>query len=145
MLHESRSLHQQHRQQRGYPCGHSGYDPSEHADEDPYLVALLTLDMVAVEQWAKKTGLPTPSGTTGVEKIAEDPAFSRYLNDRVAEVNRQLAHFATVKRFMVVKPDFTVENGLLTPTQKIRRRNIYATYQHETDELYRPATERTHV
>lgn len=114
-------------------------------DRKPYLVALLTLDMVAVEQWAKKTGLPTPSGTTGVEKIAEDPAFSRYLNDRVAEVNRQLAHFATVKRFMVVKPDFTVENGLLTPTQKIRRRNIYATYQHETDELYRPATERTHV
>ena len=114
-------------------------------DRKPYLVALLTLDMAAVEQWAKKTGLPTPSGATDVEKIAQDPSFSRYLNGRVAEVNRQLAHYAMVKRFIVVKPDFTVENGLLTPTQKIRRRDIYSTYQHEIDELYRPATESTHI
>ena len=115
-------------------------------DRKPYLVALLTLDMDAVEQWAKKNGLfPVTRGTSSdAEKIAESSAFAGYLNTCVVEVNRQLAHYETVKRFKVVKPDFTVENGLLTPTQKIRRREVYAAYQHEIEALYRVASDAVH-
>ena len=50
----------------------------------------------------------------------------------------------TARWFMVVKPDFTVGNGLLTPTQKIRRREIYAAYQHEIEALYRTGSDVNH-
>jgi long-chain acyl-CoA synthetase len=103
-------------------------------DRKPYLVAVLTLDMGAVQRWAIANGMTPAAG--GVDNIAESSAFARYLSDRVAEANRQLAHYETVKRFTVVKPDFTVENGLLTPTQKVRRRAIYAAYRQEIEALY---------
>jgi long-chain acyl-CoA synthetase len=110
-------------------------------DRKPYLVALMTLDMGAVQRWATKNSISPTTGSAA--KIAEDSAFARYLSDRVAEANRQLAHYETVKRFAVVKPDFTVENGLLTPTQKVRRRAIYAAYRQEIETLYRVTSDAT--
>jgi long-subunit acyl-CoA synthetase (AMP-forming) len=76
---------------------------------------------------------------------AMDPAFASYLSACVAGVNLQLAHYETVKRFSVVSRDFTVEDGLLTPTQKIRRRKIYAAYKPEIEKLYQVATDVAHV
>lgn len=116
-------------------------------DRKPYLVALLTLDMKAVEKWAKATGLSPAAGARSgaAETAAKDPAFASYLSACVAGVNLQLAHYETVKRFSVVSPDFTVENGLLTPTQKIRRREIYAAYKAEIEKLYQLATDVAHV
>jgi long-chain acyl-CoA synthetase len=112
-------------------------------DRKPYLVALLTLDAAAVEQWATRTGLSSVSGNAAgaAEQIAKGPEFVRYLEASVAEVNRHLAHYETVKRFTIVKPDFSVENGLLTPTQKIRRREIAARYHREVEQLYQPSGE----
>jgi long-chain acyl-CoA synthetase len=112
-------------------------------DRKPYLVALLTLDAAAVEQWAIRTGLSSASGpaSRAAEQIVEDRAFVSYLEASVVEVNRHLAHYETVKRYAIVKPDFSVENGLLTPTQKIRRREIAAQYHREIARLYQPTGE----
>jgi long-chain acyl-CoA synthetase len=110
-------------------------------DRKPYLVALLTLDMGTVRQWAIENGISPTAGD--VDKIAESSAFARYLSDRVAEINRQLAHYETVKRFLVVSPDFTVENGLLTPTQKVRRRAIFAAYRQQIEALYQVISDAT--
>jgi long-chain acyl-CoA synthetase len=112
-------------------------------DRKPYLVALLTLDPAATLQWAARTGLSPVSGPAPRDagQIAEDPLFLHYLEAGVAEVNRHLARYETVKRFSIVKPDFTVENGLLTPTQKIRRREIFAQHHQEIERLYQPSDE----
>jgi long-chain acyl-CoA synthetase len=110
-------------------------------DRKPYLVALLTLDMGAVRQWAMENA--ASSTADDAEKMAQSSAFARYLSDCVAEVNRQLAHYETVKRFSVVSPDFTVENGLLTPTQKVRRRAIYTAYRQEIEALYQVTSDVT--
>jgi long-chain acyl-CoA synthetase len=40
---------------------------------------------------------------------------------------------------MVIPDEFTIENGALTPTMKLRRRVIETRYRHEIDELYAQA------
>ena len=102
-----------------------------YGDRKPYLVALLTLDPAAVVAWSARHG-----GPTDADAAARSPAFSHHLNGAVAHINSELARFETVKQFAVLPEDFTVENGLLTPTQKLRRGPIYAHYQDTVERLY---------
>jgi long-chain acyl-CoA synthetase len=44
---------------------------------------------------------------------------------RIDELNQKLASFETIKKFMIVEDPLTVENGLLTPTLKVRRKKVY--------------------
>lgn len=104
-------------------------------DRKPYIVALLTLDEATARRWADERSIALRMD----RDIGSDPRLIAYLGERVAAVNKQLARFETVKRFAVVPGDFTVANGLLTPTQKVRRRQIAAAYHAEIERLYQPA------
>jgi long-chain acyl-CoA synthetase len=57
----------------------------------------------------------------------------------VEEVNHNLARFEKLKRVLVVPDEFTSDNGILTPTLKLRRRVIEDRYRAEIDELYAQA------
>ncbi|HEX8730776.1 MAG TPA: long-chain fatty acid--CoA ligase, partial [Ktedonobacterales bacterium] len=84
-----------------------------YGDRKPYLVALLTLDPTGALAWARRRGLSAASA----EAVAASPEFARHLDEAVARVNSQLARYETIKRYAVAPEDFTIENGLLTPTQ----------------------------
>jgi long-chain acyl-CoA synthetase len=56
----------------------------------------------------------------------------------VAAANAKLASYETVKYYAILPEDFTVENELLTPTLKIRRRQINRRYASLFEGLYRP-------
>lgn len=102
-----------------------------YGDRKPYLVALLTLNPEGLRTWAAQHGL---RGET--QPIAETDKYRAYLERKVAQTNARLASFETVKRYAVLPEDFTVENGLLTPTLKIRRRSIYQRYHERFEALY---------
>ena len=55
----------------------------------------------------------------------------------VEERNDELQSYAKVKKFAIVPEDFTVENGLLTPTLKVKRRVIPEKHRELLDGLYR--------
>ena len=67
------------------------------------------------------------------EKVPE-PA--EILAEHVRKVNEHLASFETIKNFLILPEDFTVENGLLTPTFKIKRKAVEDKYQQEIADLY---------
>jgi long-chain acyl-CoA synthetase len=54
----------------------------------------------------------------------------------VAEANEGIDHWATVKRFALVPDELTVEEGLLTPTLKVRRAKVQDVYADEIEALY---------
>lgn len=110
-----------------------------YGDRKPYLVALLTLDEEAVIAWGAENGVTA----TSADGIRDDPRFRTFLSARVAEANSQLASFETVKYYDVLPEDFTVENEMLTPSLKIRRRVIHARYRDQFESLYQPV--RTHA
>jgi long-chain acyl-CoA synthetase len=57
----------------------------------------------------------------------------------VEQSNQNLARFEKLKRVIVVPDEFSPENGILTPTLKLRRRVVEERYRQQIDELYAQA------
>ena len=58
------------------------------------------------------------------------------LAERIAHVNAQLASYETLKRYFVATTPLTLESGLLTPTLKVKRKQVYQTYRDAFAALY---------
>ncbi len=102
-----------------------------HADRRAFPSALITLDPESAIPWAKAQGLPTDMLTLAAhEKVREA------LDKHLAEVNKQLSPVEQVKRYRVLGEDFTIDNGMLTPTMKIKRKVIEERYAKDLDAFY---------
>lgn len=101
-------------------------------DRKPYLVALVTLELPNVIEWDRKRGHVERSAA----ELAADPEVNRLIADAVSGANRGLANYEQVRRFAVLAEDFTVDNGLLSPTLKLRRKAVTTHYAAQIEELY---------
>jgi long-chain acyl-CoA synthetase len=54
----------------------------------------------------------------------------------VKDVNRQLASFEQIRKFKIVEREFSIENGEVTPTMKIRRNRVLENYRGVVSEMY---------
>lgn len=101
-------------------------------DRRPYLGALVVPDEEACTAWAAEQGLPAGSW----QALAESEVLRKQLQNRI---NRQLASLnphEQVRRIAVCHESFTIENGLLTPTMKLKRQPIYNRYAELFSTLY---------
>jgi long-chain acyl-CoA synthetase len=88
-----------------------------------------------LEDWAKTNGIFFSSRAD----LVANPRVVKLYEDIVETINQNLARFEKLKRVMVVPDEFTIENGALTPTMKLRRRVIETRYRREIDKLYAQA------
>jgi long-chain acyl-CoA synthetase len=100
-------------------------------DRRPYLVAVVVPDPDFAAAYAKEQGVARE-----LETLARDPGFHKALGEVVTRVNRDLAPPERVRRFVIAAEPFSLDNAQLTPTLKIRRHTIRATYQQAFDSLY---------
>jgi long-chain acyl-CoA synthetase len=96
----------------------------------PYCVALVTLNPPEVRAHFAALGV-----TLGSE-LHSDKRVNDLVWTDVAAVNATLASFESVKRIFVVPEEMTVENGLLTPTFKVKRRAVANRFHAEFESLY---------
>ncbi len=90
--------------------------------------------------WAEGAGLDA----TDEAALLEDPQCQALLQGEVFGELRDLARFETPKKIGLVADAFTVEEGTLTPTQKVRRPAVTAKYAELIDSFYRAeSVERT--
>jgi len=77
-----------------------------------------------------------------LEQAAGDPKIQKAIQDALNEQARhcKLKGFEFVKRVHISFEPFTPDNGMLTPTFKIRRRDVYARYKETLDRMYREDT-----
>jgi long-chain acyl-CoA synthetase len=101
-------------------------------DRRPYLVALLVPDAEAVSAYARDHGLPDEPLAASVRR----PQIDSLIQTAVAEANRELASFESIKRFAVLGAPFSVETGEITPTLKLKRRIIEEKYRVDIERLY---------
>jgi len=100
-------------------------------DRRPYVAALITLDSVEVDNWASEQGIEGD-----VASLARDERVRELVQSVVDEANRDRSRHEQVKRFAILPRDFTMEEGEVTPTLKLRRRAVSEHFQREIEELY---------
>jgi len=102
-----------------------------YGDRHPHLVGLIVPDQEFMASWA------SPSGTaaSGAE-LAGDEAFRAAIGAVIDRVNQRLSSLEKVRRFLIAREPFSVENEMLTPTLKIRRHKIKAAYGAALERLY---------
>ena len=83
-----------------------------YGDGKPYLVCLIVLSSQYQD--------------VSKEKIQQE----------IEKINKNLSKFEKIKKFFVVKDQFTIENGMMTPTLKLKRYKIIKNYQRELEKLF---------
>jgi long-chain acyl-CoA synthetase len=103
-------------------------------DARPFPVLLVVPDWERIEEWAAEEGVDVGDPAAA----AEDPRVLELLEAQTLG-RMQFARHETPKRIAVIADEFTVEDELLTPTLKVRRRKVEARYAERIDALYRRA------
>jgi long-chain acyl-CoA synthetase len=101
-------------------------------DGKPHLVALLVPSDAWMKEWARAAGKPAD-----LRVLSADPEFHRSVAAAVDRTNTKLSAIEKIRRFIIAREPFSLENDQMTPTQKIRRHVIYRHYQEALDALYR--------
>jgi long-chain acyl-CoA synthetase len=109
--------------------------PAILGDRRKFPAVMISPNFARLEEWARANGIAYSSRA---ELIANPKVQSLY-EAVVEEQNQNLARFEKLKRVMLVPDEFTLDNGALTPTLKLRRRVIEDRYKKQIDELYAQA------
>ena len=104
-----------------------------HGDRRPYPVALITLNPEELAKFAQAQGILNADPAA----LAKHPKVIERVSRIVEERNGELQSYAKVKKFLILPDDFTVDNGLLTPTLKVKRKIITEQHKDQLDSLYR--------
>jgi long-chain acyl-CoA synthetase len=102
-------------------------------DRRPYPVALITVNPEELAKLARERGL----GDKPAAELVRQPAVVDRVRRTVDGVNAHLASYAQVKRFTILPGDFTQDGGELTPTLKVKRRDVRTKYADIIESMYR--------
>ena len=102
-----------------------------YGDRRPHLVALLVPDADFARNYARAHGLPAD-----LAALAADEGFQHTLGEAVKRANHGLSVLERVRRFKLMPEPFSIENGMMTPTLKLKRQVIYRTHHELFEGLY---------
>ncbi|MBR5950904.1 MAG: long-chain fatty acid--CoA ligase, partial [Actinomycetaceae bacterium] len=101
-------------------------------DARPYIGALVTLDAEMLPGWLANHDLPAMT----VSEAASNAQVLASLDRAVIRANAAVSRAESIRRFHVLDTDFTVTNGYLTPSMKVRRQAILKDFAEQVDKLY---------
>ena len=100
-------------------------------DRQKYLTALITVDADNVTAFAEEKGIATDD----FNELLKNKAVNDLIRSVVEEKNAELASFETIKDFRLLD-EFSIENGLLTPTLKVKRNVAMERFADVIGEMY---------
>ena len=68
--------------------------------------------------------------------VSESEQNKKEIENYLENMNKTLSLVEKVKKFKLIKEEFTIENGMLTPTLKLKRKKILEKYKFDLDKLY---------
>jgi len=106
------------------------------ADNRAYVTALIVPDEAAIDAvWMLEQQQPLP------EDWRDNAVVYRWLMQRIHNDEHDLSSYMQVKRFRFVDDEWTQGSGLLTPTLKLKRRNIHEVYAELIESMYSTAAD----
>ena len=102
-----------------------------YGDRRPYITVVIVPDADFVAAWAEENGV-----NGNLESLAGNSAFKTAIARQVEYANANLSAIEKVRKFLLATQPFTVENGQMTPTMKVRRHAVLREYRDALEALY---------
>ncbi len=101
-------------------------------DKRKYITSLIVPERDAIETWARKRGI----AVKGNSALVQHEEIRRLIAQEIERATQDCAPFEKIKAFQLIAEEFSVDNGLLTPTLKVRRNAIAEQYHDLIDSMY---------
>lgn len=101
-------------------------------DRRPFPVMLVVPNFDSLETWARQQGIATGDRAT----LARDARVRQKLEQEVADRLSGFARYEQPKKVLPLEREFSLERGEITPSLKIRRKAVIASYQKDIESLY---------
>ncbi len=101
-------------------------------DAKPFIGMLITLDQETLPGWLEAHGLPKMT----VEEAAEHAEVKASLDRALERTNHAVSRAESVRKYRILLEDFTVLNGFLTPSLKVKRSRVLADFKDEIEALF---------
>ena len=105
------------------------------ADKRKFVSALIVPNYALLETYAQDNGITFKDR----EELCKKPEIIRFYTERIETLQQDLAHYEQIKRFILLPHPFTMDNGELTNTLKVRRRVVYDHYAEQIEQIYAEA------
>lgn len=102
-----------------------------HGADKPYNVAIIVPNLQNAQKWASENGLDA-SPTA----MLSSPKMRELLSKELEKYSSDWKSYERIKKFVIADEEFTTANDLLTPTLKVKRRNVLKRYGTALDKLY---------
>jgi long-chain acyl-CoA synthetase len=103
-----------------------------YGDKRPNLVALIVPDETWFQDWTKESGK-----TGSLSDLKDDPNLRAAMSETLDGINKPLSNIEKVRRYIIADEPFTIDNGEMTPTMKVRRHVLKDRYGERLEGLYR--------
>jgi long-chain acyl-CoA synthetase len=100
-----------------------------------FCTMVITLDPDAITGWAKGGPLEGKS----IAEISASAAITDMLDGYIKELNERLNRWETIKKFVVLPRDLSVEHGELTPSMKVKRKTVETHFADDIEKMYEGA------
>lgn len=110
-----------------------------YGDRRKYLTALITLDPSAIMPLAGRLGIDLDGITDDAERyqlVAQNDGAREFVAGVVDECNRDLFRQERIVDFVLLERDLSIENDEITPTMKLKKRNVVNEFRDRLDALY---------
>ena len=104
-----------------------------HGDNKPFNVALIVANVPALKKWATEQQSTLPSSP---EAIVKDEKVRTLFKGEIQKYAGAFKGFESIQDFALIAEDFTTDNGMLTPSLKLKRRKVVETYGPVIEQLY---------
>lgn len=101
-------------------------------DRRPYLTAVIVPNEDWIKRWVKENG----KSSSDLEDLADDADFKSAVGEAIKRSNADMSVIEKVRKHIVAPHAFTVENGQMTPTLKVRRHAVLREFREDLEALY---------
>lgn len=102
-----------------------------YGDGQPYNIALIVPDFGAARKWAEAKDIELDE-----DNLIHDPNLLELIGSEIETQTDSLPHYERIREFACLPEDFTTDNGLLTPTLKLKRSLVQERFSDQIDTLY---------
>ena len=102
------------------------------AEQRNFPSALIVPSFEALRSWAEGIGIKTDDNA----ELCANASVQGHVMSEVESLCSEMARYEQIKKIALIPHDFSIDGGELTPTMKVRRRQVYEKYASQIDAIY---------